>query len=319
MTIDREDSPADAVTGSWVDHGAPSWMRPYLRLARADRPIGAWLLLWPCFWALTLARPEWRQWGLYILFFIGAFVMRGAGCVFNDIVDRDFDRRVERTRNRPLASGAVNLVQALAFMGLLLFVGLLVLLMLNPFSVWLGAGSLVIVAIYPFMKRFTDWPQLVLGFAFNWGALLGWAAVTGSLSAPAVALYLGGILWTLGYDTIYAHQDKDDDALIGVRSTARRFGGRTKLWLVGFYSGMLALLALAGYLANLHWVFYVVGALVAVQLYAQIIRVDIDDPDICLKVFRSNHLTGALVFLAIALAHIAAWVSPYLQTTATAQ
>lgn len=303
MTADLR--PADAVHGSWVDSKAPAWTRPYLRLARADRPIGAWLLLWPCWWALALAKPMVSQWWLFLIFFVGAFAMRGAGCVYNDIVDRDIDALVERTRHRPLPSGAVNVAQALAFMVLLLLIGLLMLLVLNRFAIWLGLASLLIVAAYPFMKRVTDWPQLVLGLAFNWGALLGWAAVTGSLAPPAIALYFAGICWTLGYDTIYAHQDKDDDATIGVRSTALRFGSSTKAWLCLFYGGMIAFLALAAFLANLGVVFYAVGTLAALHLCAQIIRVDIHDPKTCLKVFRSNHLTGLLVFAAILAAHVA--------------
>jgi 4-hydroxybenzoate polyprenyltransferase len=303
MTTDYR--PADAVAGTWVDQ-TPGWIRPYLRLARLDRPIGTWLLLWPCWWSLALARPPMSMWWLFIIFAIGATVMRGAGCVYNDIVDRDFDAAVERTRHRPLAAGVVNVAQAVSFMGILLFIGLLVLLSLNSFAVWLGAASLLIVAIYPFMKRYTDWPQLVLGLAFNWGALLGWAAVKGNVAPPAVALYAAGILWTLGYDTIYAHQDKEDDALLGLRSTALRFGRMTKPWLVLFYGGMTGLLALSAYLANLHPVFYVVGAFAAVHLAAQIIFTDLDDPDSCLRCFRSNHWLGALVFAAIVAAQIAA-------------
>lgn len=303
MTTDYR--PADAVAGTWVDQ-APHWSRPYLRLARIDRPIGTWLLLWPCWWSIALARPPFSLWWLFLIFAIGATVMRGAGCVYNDIVDRDFDGAVERTRNRPLPSGAVKLAQAVLFMAGLMFIGLLILLSLNNFAVWLGAASLLIVAIYPFMKRFTDWPQLVLGLAFNWGALLGWAAVKGSLAPPAIALYLAGICWTLGYDTIYAHQDKEDDALLGLRSTALRFGSRTKAWLLLFYGGMIGFLALAAYLANLGPVFYVVGAFAAVHLAAQIIFTDLDDADSCLKSFRSNHWLGALVFAAIVAAQIAA-------------
>ncbi len=309
MATDPTDSrPADAISGSWVD-SMPDWARPYLRLARADRPIGAWLLFWPCWWGLALAGPNWKQWGLFILFLIGAFVMRSAGCVYNDMADRDFDRQVERTRHRPLASGALNMVQAGLFLAALLFVGLLVLLMLNPFSIWLGAASLGVVALYPFAKRFTDWPQVVLGLAFNWGALLGWAAVTGSLAPAPLVLYVAGIAWTLGYDTIYAHQDKEDDALIGVRSTALTLGRATKRWLILFYAVMLSGLFLAGYLANLSWVFYVLCAFVALHLIVQILRVDIDDPHSCLMVFRSNHGTGAMVFVAIAAAQIAAHFS----------
>ncbi|RMF11709.1 MAG: 4-hydroxybenzoate octaprenyltransferase [Alphaproteobacteria bacterium] len=293
-----EERPLDAVTGTWVDD-APAWLRPYLRLARADRPIGAWLLLWPCWWSLALANPRTSFLPYFVLFFIGAFVMRAAGCVFNDIVDRDIDAGVERTRARPLASGRVSLPMAIVFLGLLLLVGLVILVQFNSLTIMLGVASLGLVAIYPFMKRITYWPQAVLGLTFNWGALMGWAAATGSLAPPAIALYIAGFFWTMGYDTIYAHQDKEDDVLMGVKSLALKLGEGSKAWIAAFYGLSIVFLGLAGALANLGPLFYVVLAFAAAHLIYQIIRVDIDDPDTCLEVFRSNRIFGWIVFAAI--------------------
>ncbi|HHK74864.1 MAG TPA: 4-hydroxybenzoate octaprenyltransferase, partial [Rhizobiales bacterium] len=211
---------ADAVAGNWVDRFAPRALRPYLKLARLDRPIGWWLLMWPCWWSAALAGQKLNIFpplSVFMLFAMGAIVMRAAGCTFNDIADRDIDGRVERTSNRPLPSGQLSLMQAYGFLGLLCLVGLLVLVQFNAFTIWLGISSLALVVIYPFMKRITYWPQLFLGLAFNWGALVGWSAITGSLHPAAFALYVGGIAWTIGYDTIYAHMDKQDDLLAGVK------------------------------------------------------------------------------------------------------
>ena len=222
----------DAQRGNWVDHYAPDWLKPYARLARWDRPIGFWLLFWPCGFALGLAavaNPSANfDWKALILMFVGAVLMRGAGCTFNDIVDRDIDDKVARTRLRPIPSGQVTTKQALAFLVLQALLGLVVLLQFNPMTVGLGVASLLLVAIYPFMKRITWWPQLFLGLAFSWGALVGWTSQTGSLDLPPLVLYLGCILWVIGYDTIYALQDVEDDALIGVKSTARLFGTRAR-------------------------------------------------------------------------------------------
>src|SRR5215216_8011316 len=227
-------------TGNWVDTLAPSWARPYLRLARLDRPIGSWLLLMPCWWSVALAtiaaRERWPNVWHLVLFFIGAFAMRGAGCTWNDIVDRDIDAKVERTRSRPIPSGQVSVMQAAAFLVVQALIGLAVLLQFNRVTISVGIASLVVVAIYPFMKRVTYWPQIVLGLAFSWGALMGWPALFGRLDWRALVLYVGAIAWVIGYDTIYAHQDRDDDALIGVKSTARLFGARTKPMLAGFYA-----------------------------------------------------------------------------------
>src|SRR5215510_11976062 len=218
-------------TGNWVDGLAPAWARPYLRLARLDRPIGSWLLLMPCWWSVALAavhaRSQVNVWHLF-LFFVGAFAMRGAGCTWNDIVDRDLDAKVERTRSRPIPSGQVSVQAAAGFLVAQALVGLLVLLQFNGFAIATGIASLAVVAIYPFMKRITYWPQIFLGLAFSWGALMGWAAVFGRLDPPAFLLYAGSIAWVMHYDTIYAHQDREDDALVGVKSTARLFEQRTK-------------------------------------------------------------------------------------------
>ena len=244
---------ADA-TGNWVDTLAPSWLRPYLRLARLDRPIGSWLLLLPCWWSAALAAvaahartPNLTH---LVLFFIGAFAMRGAGCTWNDIVDRDLDGRVERTRSRPIPSGQVSVVQAAAFLVAQALVGLLVLLQFNGFTIATGIASLAIVVVYPFMKRITYWPQIVLGLAFSWGALMGWPAVFGRLDAAALVLYAGSIAWVIGYDTIYAHQDAEDDALIGVKSTARLFGAQTHRALIAFYALAVVLIGAAMWLAG---------------------------------------------------------------------
>ncbi len=291
-------------TGNWVDGRAPGWMRPYLRLARFDRPIGAWLLLVPCWWSVGLAAIAARAgladlghivW-LIALFFVGAFVMRGAGCTWNDIVDRDLDARVERTRSRPIPSGQVSVAQAAAFMVALALVGLLVLLQFNGFAILTGIASLAIVAVYPFMKRFTDWPQVGLGLAFSWGALMGWAAWFGRLDPPAALLYAGAIAWVIGYDTIYAHQDREDDALIGVRSTARLFGARTKPMLALFYALAVLLIAAAGWTVGAGVAFWLGLAAFAAHLAWQIRRLDIADPDVCLAVFKSDRDAGLILF-----------------------
>lgn len=301
--------PADTVKGHWVDRALPGWAIPYARLARADRPIGTWLLAWPCLWSVGMASaaqglaPDWR---LVLAFAIGAVVMRGAGCTFNDIVDRDIDALVERTASRPLPSGQVSLAAAWAFLIGQCLVGLAVLVQFNGFTIWLGLGSLGLVAIYPFMKRFTYWPQLFLGLAFNWGALMGWSAVTGGLAAPALILYLAGICWTLGYDTIYAHQDSHDDALIGIKSTALRFGATSGIWIAGFYAGFIVLAGIAFTTAGMGWPAFAGLAAAAAHLGWQVAKLDIDDGAGCLTLFRANRDTGAWLFAGLALAGVLA-------------
>ena len=287
-------------TGNWVDRAAPTWSRPYLRLARLDRPIGSWLLLIPCWWSAGLAAIAARDplpspWHL-LLFFVGAFAMRGAGCTWNDIVDRDLDARVERTRSRPIPSGQVSTAQAAAFLAAQAVVGLVVLLQFNRFAIGVGIASLGIVVVYPFMKRITYWPQIVLGLAFSWGALMGWAAAFGRLDAPALVLYAGAISWVIGYDTIYAHQDREDDALIGIKSTALLFGPRTKPMLALFYGLAVGLIGLSGLLADAGAAFALGLAAFAGHLAWQIARLDIDDPDRCLRLFKANRDAGLMLF-----------------------
>ena len=291
---------ADAQNRHWVDRLLAKRLRPYARLARLERPIGWWLLLLPGWWSIALAQiakgggvPDIR---LLALFLAGAIVMRGAGCTFNDMVDHKFDAMVARTRSRPIPSRQVSMWQAGVWMVMLGLAGLLVLLQFNRFAIWLGLASLVSVVVYPFMKRFTYWPQVFLGVAFNWGALLGWAAVHGTLSATPFVLYAGGILWTLGYDTIYAHQDKEDDVLIGVKSTALKFGSATLKWLAGFFAGALVLTDIAGWLAGAGVVFHTAVAAACLHAAWQLVRLDIDDADNCLMLFRANRNFGLIIF-----------------------
>ena len=291
-------------TGNWVDGFAPAWTRPYLRLARLDRPIGSWLLLMPCWWSVGLAaihaHSQVNLWHL-VLFFVGAFAMRGAGCTWNDIVDRDLDTRVERTRSRPIPAGQVTVAAAAGFLLLQALVGLVVLLQFNWFTVYVGFLSLAVVAVYPFMKRITYWPQIVLGLAFSWGALMGWPATFGRLDLPALLLYAGAISWVIGYDTIYAHQDREDDALIGIKSTALLFGERTKSMLTLFYALAVALIALAGWRAGGGVVFVLGLGAFAAHLAWQIMRLDIHDPVLCLVVFKSNRDAGLILFAGLVL------------------
>jgi 4-hydroxybenzoate polyprenyltransferase len=299
-------TPAAAIARSWVD-GAPRKAQPYLRLMRLDRPIGTWLLFLPCVFGLALGAAyqsrgfgTWADVTLVGLFGIGSVVMRGAGCTFNDIVDRDIDAAVARTRGRPIPSGAVSVTAAFVFLAAQCALGLGILLTLNLFSVMLGASSLILIAVYPFMKRITWWPQAWLGLTFNWGALLGFAAITGTLAMPALLLYASCFFWTLGYDTIYAHQDKDDDALIGVRSTARLFGDRSRTWIGGFYllTFVLSAAAMGSALAR---PFVPLALLIpaGAQFVWQVRTLDIASPTKCDKLFRSNRDAGLLIAVAV--------------------
>src|SRR6476620_9704713 len=291
---------ADATANNWVDRVAPLWSRPYLRLSRFDRPIGSWLLLMPCWWSAALAAGIARDVAqlplVIVLFFIGAFVMRGAGCTWNDITDRDLDDKVERTRSRPLPSGQVTTRQALAFMVAQALIGLVVLLQFNRFAVLTGIASLLIVAIYPFMKRITWWPQIVLGLAFSWGALMGFAVTFGRIDLTALVLYAGSIAWVIGYDTIYAHQDTEDDALIGIKSTARLFGAHTHQALIMFYGLAVVLIAVALASAEVGIPAWLGLAACAAHLAWQVRRLRIDDPVLCLRLFKSNRDAGLLLF-----------------------
>ncbi|MCH2094647.1 MAG: 4-hydroxybenzoate octaprenyltransferase [Rhodobacteraceae bacterium] len=304
---------SDAVKGNWVDYLAPAGVRPYLRLSRADRPIGTWLLLLPCWWGLLLAmlhdgHARWEDLWIFVGCGLGAFLMRGAGCTWNDITDREFDGQVARTASRPIPSGQVTVRQALVWAVLQALVSFAILLTFHPMAILLGVLSVVPVAIYPFAKRFTWWPQVFLGIAFNWGALLAWTAHTGSLSWPPVVLYLAGMCWTLFYDTIYAHQDTEDDALIGVKSTARLFGDNTPRWLAWF---LVMTVALMGYAIILAVPSGEIGMMVLSlvgpwtlgwHLMWQMRRFNPDDGHGLMMLFRSNRDAGLLPLLFFALA-----------------
>ncbi|WP_075290012.1 4-hydroxybenzoate octaprenyltransferase [Pararhizobium arenae] len=298
----------DAPSNNWVYRVLPRALWPYAQLARWDRPIGWQLLMWPCFWAAGLAANTAASLGSFsfgrfafhlFLFFVGAVAMRGAGCTYNDLVDHDIDMEVLRTRSRPLPSGRVSRLQAKIFLVAQALVGLVVLLQFNGFSIGLGIFSLAIVAIYPFAKRFTDWPQFFLGLAFSWGALMGWAAEFGGISVAAVLLYLGAVAWTIGYDTIYAYQDREDDELIGVRSTARRFGDHPRPWLVGLYGITTLLILLAFMAAGAGFVAYLALLAAAVLLVYQILVLDIHDAGQCLALFKFNNIVGLIIFAGL--------------------
>jgi len=290
---------ADAGRDNWVERLLPLATQPYAQLMRLDRPIGWWLLLLPCWWGLFLAQVS-QGGGLpnlwfAFLFWVGAIVMRGAGCTLNDMVDRNYDGRVARTKGRPIPSGRVSVKQAFVFFVAQCLLGLAVLLQFNFHTVVLAIGSLLIVAIYPFMKRITNWPQLVLGLAFNWGALVGWSAVQGSLSWPPVLIYLGGIFWTLAYDTIYAHQDREDDVLIGVKSTALHFGENTKAWLSGFFVLGLISIDVALWLAGASFIAHMGVVFAALHAGWQIKRLETDNSALCLRLFKSNRDFGLII------------------------
>ncbi|MBR0660190.1 4-hydroxybenzoate octaprenyltransferase [Neoroseomonas oryzicola] len=296
--IRRVSGYTDIRAGGWVARLPEGW-RPYALLMRLDRPIGSWLLFLPGLWAFAMAAPSWgRGLWLTILFGLGAVLMRGAGCVVNDLWDRDLDRQVERTAGRPLASGAVQPKQALAFLLGLLLVSLLILVQLPWSAILLGVLSLVPIALYPLAKRVTDWPQAVLGVVFSWAAPMGYASATGGLDAAAIALWAAGFFWILGYDTIYAHQDREDDALVGIRSTALRFGEKTRPFLAACYAVTLVLLLLAGWLAGLSWLYVPALLLPAALLARQVLTIDIGDPALCLRLFKANRDVGLAIALA---------------------
>ncbi|KAE8780106.1 4-hydroxybenzoate polyprenyltransferase, mitochondrial [Hordeum vulgare] len=305
---DKEESLPSPPPASWVERWLPEAARPYAMLARLDKPIGTWLLAWPCMWSITIATMpgELPDLKMLALFGCGAVLLRGAGCTVNDLLDRDIDNKVERTKSRPFASGALTPTQGVCFLGGQLLLGLGILLQLNNFSRVLGASSLLLVFSYPLMKRFTFWPQAYLGLTFNWGALLGWAAIRGSLD-PAVILplYTAGICWTLVYDTIYAHQDKEDDLKVGVKSTALRFGDSTKQWISAFGAASIGSLALSGYNAELAWPYYPLLTAAAAHLAWQISTVDLSDRADCNRKFVSNKWFGALVSSGILLGRLA--------------
>lgn len=314
MTMGAEISPeplasvADASPSNWVDRWAPVSWRPYLRLGRFDRPIGLWLLLFPCLWSQSLAQvnrsDHYPDLFYFALFAIGAMAMRASGCAYNDYVDRDIDARVQRTASRPLPSGQVSPMAAVMFIIVSALVGLAVLLQFNSFTIWLAIASLAIVAVYPFAKRVTSYPQIVLGLAFNWGALVGWAAIKGSIGLAPLALYAGCVFWTVGYDTIYAHQDKEDDALLGLGSTALKFGDDTVSFVGGMYALAGAMWLVAGALAGGHLLYFLAVVLVFLQMSWQVSTLDINDPGNCLRRFQSNRDVG-LALLAGLIADMA--------------
>ncbi len=293
---------ADATT-NWVDTHAPIWTRPYLRLSRFDRPIGWWLLLLPCWWSAALAAGiahNLRSLATALpLFLIGAMVMRGAGCTWNDITDRDLDARVERTKSRPIPSGQVTVKRAAAFMVLQALIGLTVLLQFNSFAIVTGIASLAVVAIYPFMKRITYWPQIVLGLAFSWGALMGFAVILARIDGAAIALYFGAICWVIGYDTIYAHQDTEDDLLVGIKSTALLFGERTQLALSIFYALATALIGLSLWISASGLLAWAGLLAFAAHLLWQTRKIEIEDSALCLRLFKSNRDAGLLLFAGL--------------------
>jgi 4-hydroxybenzoate polyprenyltransferase len=309
----RDGRVADATADNWVDRFAPPAIRPYLRLSRADRPAGTWLLLLPCWWSLALAAAadDWRAHDLWLVaaFAVGAFLMRGAGCTWNDVTDWRFDAQVARTRSRPIPSGQVSVRAAMGWGVAQALLAFGVLLTFNGFAIAVGVASLLFVTIYPFMKRYTWWPQVFLGLAFNWGALMGWAGHFGALGPAPVLLYLGGIAWTLHYDTIYAHQDRADDELIGVKSTARLFGARTPQRLAQFSAAAVALVGAAALWALWGKPGPLAAAIAATLAFAahlrwQLRRVDIDDPDACLTVFRANRDAGLILAAGFTLASL---------------
>jgi len=311
MTVENgsEGTVSDAPRGNWVDRLLPGRARPYARLARLDRPIGWWLLLLPCWWSAALA-ANWVQTPFphpahLILFFIGAIVMRGAGCTYNDIVDRKIDAEVARTRSRPIPSGQVGVPAAILFLVVLALFGLAVLIQFDPFTILLGVASLATIVIYPFLKRFTNWPQIGLGIAFSWGALMGWSALLGDLAWPPFILYLGCIFWVIGYDTIYALQDKEDDALAGVRSTARLFGARAKRLIAFSYACATILFAVSFWMAEAEIIAFVGLGLGAAHLGWQVATLEAENPERCLKIFRSNRDYGWIIFLGIVIDGIA--------------
>lgn len=297
---------ADAQRDNWLDRYAPQWLKPYGRLARWDRPIGFWLLFWPCGFSLGMAtlgvQDRAFDWCALLLCFIGAVAMRGAGCTFNDIVDTDIDMKVARTRSRPIPSGQVSRTQAAVFLVLQALVGLAVLLQFNLTTVLLGVGSLVLVAIYPFMKRITWWPQFFLGLAFSWGALVGWSSQTSSIGLVPLLLYAGTIAWTIGYDTIYALQDVEDDALIGVRSTARLFGDRSRMMVGIFYAVTVALWFAAALAAGGGWPIYLGLAAVLALFGWQLATLVPSDGANALARFKSNHWVGLAFTISLIVA-----------------
>jgi len=305
-SVDSQQTRCLSIATKLVNNASPK-VQPYMKLMRIDKPIGSWLLFWPCGWSIAMAASAGALPDLYMLalFGTGAFIMRGAGCTINDMWDQDIDKMVTRTKDRPLVTGQITPKQSLVFLAGQLSLGLLILLQLNWYSVFLGASSLGLVIIYPLMKRITYWPQLILGMTFNWGALLGWSAVHGSCDwSVCLPLYLAGICWTILYDTIYAHQDRMDDILLGMKSTAIKFGEDTKFYLSGFGLVMIASLITSGILTTQTWPYYTAVGLIATHISNQIYTLNINNPTDCAKKFISNHKVGMILFIGIVLGNL---------------
>ncbi|MBX7146879.1 MAG: 4-hydroxybenzoate octaprenyltransferase [Alphaproteobacteria bacterium] len=302
----------DIPSKSWIDFQfIPHFIKPYLRLMRLDRPIGIWLLLLPCWWGITLATEHghWPSFKLLGFFTLGAILMRGAGCTINDLIDRKIDQKVERTAQRPIASGQISIHQAILFLLMLLILSFLILIHFNSLTIILGCGSLLLIVIYPWMKRFTWWPQAFLGITFNWGVLMGYGSVQNKISFSCFIFYLGTIFWTLVYDTIYAHQDKKDDLMIGVKSTALHFGRHNRLYLISFTTLMISLILISGWLV---YFTHIISGLIfsgsilisGTWLYLSIIKIDFDNPKQCLKIFCQQRFIGIIIFLGLICANI---------------
>lgn len=289
----------DIAANDWIDQWLPKGWRPYARLMRLDRPIGTWLLFLPCCWSVALASEGGMSWWYLLLFGVGSLLMRGAGCAINDMWDRDLDKQVERTKTRPLAAGDITIKQAAVFTASLFAISLYLLLQFNLTTICVGLSSVVLIILYPLAKRITWWPQLVLGLTFNWGALMGWSAVRGTIEWPAVLLYIAGVFWTLAYDTIYAHQDKDDDRKVGIKSLALYLGDGSRLWISGFFDLFFISLIAAGWLMDLSLWFYVgIGVGYAHAIWQVLTWLE-DDPASSLNMFKSNRDFGLIIFAAI--------------------
>lgn len=310
-TTAPETGHTDIVRTHWIEQRLPASLRPFAYLMRLDRPIGTWLLLLPGWWAIMaggqgIENLGWEGVYFFILFGVGAVIMRGAGCIINDLWDVGYDKLVERTRSRPLASGAVTKTQAIFLLILLLWIGLIILVQLSSSAIFIGFAVMLLVVTYPLAKRVTWYPQLVLGLTFNIGALMGWSSIADEVEPAAWVLYIAGIAWTLGYDTVYAHQDKNDDAIVGVRSTALKFGDHSEQWIFWFYTLAAGLIYVTGMMVDVNWPFYLIWALGAFHLIIQIMTWKMNDPVSCLRVFKSNRNFGLIILAAFALGFLPA-------------
>ncbi|PPR14415.1 MAG: 4-hydroxybenzoate octaprenyltransferase [Alphaproteobacteria bacterium MarineAlpha12_Bin1] len=300
MIDSKKNSTSDIPRGNWVDQLIPKPIRPYIRLARLDRPIGTWLLLLPGWWSLSLAKPaSIPDISFFILFGVGALFMRGAGCIVNDLFDRNLDIKVLRTSDRPLASGLISPRRAIFFLLILLSCSFVILIQFNSYAIAVGSLSLLLVVPYPLMKRITWWPQAWLGLTFNWGALLGWAVINADITIPALLLYASGFFWTLAYDTIYAHQDINSDELIGIKSTALLFGTKSLYWITLFFTCSIVILGCTGLYTGIGWPFFIGLSAAIAHVVWQLKTINLENPDNCLKIFKSNRDFGIIVLISI--------------------